>query len=507
MPSPPALLVETPAPRRPRLNSLQARLIASHWIVILIALALLLVISAAYLRRLEQKVEQQRLVQLAIPLTAEVNSVGIRNQPANRANARLAAIDAQAVTMHLRMLILEADGIVWYDTAEKSDLTGTALPGLANPINTLLKRASKRNEVQTTFVGPQATGGSILKGNLLISAGPTGSLTAKRALLIVAPNTRFPLIGLYLPRLLLVAGISLVIASLVGYILSRRIAEPVGQLTRAADAMAAGDLAQVVHGEGNDEIGRLVASFNSMSHRVASLAQNQRDLLANVAHELRTPLTSVQGYARALKDGVILDHAEQEQALGTISRESERMAALIGQLLDLSRLASGQSQLNISAVSAADLLNRVAEQFRPETMSKRIALETEAADNVMIAGDEHRLVQIVTNLVSNAIRHTPPEGAVTLTATSVLTPHARTPATVRIGVKDTGEGMSREQVGRIFDRFTRGEGIRVDDQSGFGLGLAIVHELVQLHHGSISVISEPGHGSTFLVDLPAAPPS
>lgn len=503
MPAVPAVLVETPAARKPRLKSLQARLIASHWLVLLLALALVLLFSAAYLRRLENTVEQQRLAQLAVPLTAEVNSLRNATRPI-LTNARISAIDAQAASMKVRMLILESDGGVWYDTSETKDLTNTTMPALASPIDALFKKANKKDNVQTQLINPVLTHGAIANGTLLLAAGPTGKLPAKRALLIVAPERRFPLLGLYLPRLLLVAGISLVIASIAGYLLSRRIAEPVAELTRAADAMAAGELRQEVPGSGDDEIGRLVTSFNSMSNRVAALAQNQRDLLANVAHELRTPLTSVQGYARALKDGVISAPAEREQALGTITRESERMAGLIGQLLDLSRLASGQSRLTIGPAPALALLNRVAEQFRPQALAKHIVIEVEAPDSAVIAGDEPRLIQIVSNLVANAIRHTPDGGSIRLTAATVLTANSSAHAKVRIGVTDTGEGMTPEQVGRIFERFTRGEGIRVDDQSGFGLGLAIVNELTQLHGGNVAVASEPGRGSTFLVDLPAA---
>lgn len=499
----PVALIETPPRRKARFGSLQARLIASHWIVLLLALALVLVISAAFLRRLEHSAERERLAQLAVPLTAEVNSLRSGARPAVT-NARIAAIDAQAASMKVRLLILEADGTVWYDTAESKDLTGQTIPGLDASIATVMKQAKKKNDVQSIFVNLNVTHGSIKEGTLLVAAGPTGVLPARRALLIVSPDRRLPLTGLYLPRLLLVAAISLVIASIAGYWLSRRIAEPVAKLTEAADAMAAGALAQVVPGESDDEIGRLVASFNSMSNRVASLAQNQRELLANVAHELRTPLTSVQGYARALKDGVISEPEEREQALGTITRESERMAGLIGQLLDLSRLASGQSQLTIAPVAASDLLNRVAEQFRPQALEKRVAIEAHAPDGLAIAGDEPRLVQILNNLVANALRHTPAEGSIALSAAEVVTPGAKISSMVRLSVADTGEGMSPDQVGRIFERFARGDGIRIDDRAGFGLGLAIVSELAQLHGGSVSVISAPGAGSTFMVDVPAA---
>ena len=491
-------------PRNPRWSSLQTRLIASHSLVLLLALALVLIISAAYLRRLEHTADQQRLAQVAIPLTAEINTITLRpGVLAERTPLVLDLIDAQAETLNVRLLILEADGTVFYDTAMNHSLKGVRFAKLADPIANLVRKSTKRGEVRSVFLTASDAIGDNSNATALLAAGPTGQQKARRALLMVAPYRRFPLIALYLPRLLLVAAISLVIASIAGFVLSRRIAGPVVHLTDAADAMAGGDLEQVVPGAGPDEIGRLVGSFNAMSHRVASLARSQRDLLANVAHELRTPLTSVQGYAKALKDGVIVDPEEHARALGTIGRESERMAALIGQLLDLSRLESGQSQLMIGRVDAAGLLNRVVEQSRPAALAKSLDFSASAPAGIAIAGDENRLIQILSNLVSNAIRHTPERGRVTLLAAA----NSGTERLVRIWVQDNGEGMSPERVDDLFARFARGSGSRVDDQSGFGLGLAIVKELVALHGGGVAVESRLGEGSTFIVDLPAAAPA
>jgi len=508
LPAQPAAAVHLKSPHKPRLTSLQARLIASHGLVLLLAMALVLVISAAYLRRIELNVEQQRLAQVAIPLTAEINSLLLKDSTiSGPISARVTALDAQAATMKIRILVLEVDGTVWYDSAPKNDLTDRPLPVLAEPIQTLLKKVNKRDGVQTRIITSSVDGISKPNTTLMLAAGQTGNLKAKRALLIVSPNRRFPLLALYLPRLLLVAGFSLFVGAIASFFLSRRIAEPVVSLTRAADAMSAGNLEQVVPGAGPDEIGRLVASFNVMSHRVASLSQSQRDLLANVAHELRTPLTSVQGYARALKDDVIVDPAERERALGTIGREAERMASLIGQLLDLARLESGQSQLAIGRVEASGLLNRVVEQFRPAAAEKGVHLSASAPPDTLIAGDENRLVQIFSNLVSNAIRHTPQTGTVSLVAAAVGDAHLSGGSSVRVWVQDNGEGMTSDRVEHLFQRFSRGETTNAGDQTGFGLGLAIVKELVELQRGVIAVQSQLGEGSVFVIDLPAASPS
>jgi signal transduction histidine kinase len=480
--------------------SLRARLIVSHAFVILLALALVLLFSAAYLRRYESTVERARIEQLSDTLTISANYLA--KQPLTSANQqRIEAIDALAAEQNVRLLVFGRAGQVLYDSDEKYSLTGQILPGYGPPVRTLVRQSALRSGVQRHWITP--SGNDPLSGNLvLLGAGGPGA--QGKALAIVVPPKRFPLLARYLPRLLLVAAISLAIASLAGYLLSRRIAAPVDRLTVAANSMAEGRLEQEVAGEGPDELGRLVATFNTMSRRVAATARSQRDLLANVAHELRTPLTSVQGYALALRDGVIEDRAERERALATIGRESERMANLIGQLLDLARLESGQTRLNLRPVATAPLLDRVGERFQPLASQMGVSLHVAGDTRLGIQGDEDRLVQILSNLVDNAIRHTPPGGHVKLEATSNLVLNGRTASEIRLTVADTGVGIPPERLAHIFDRFDRGT-LDSADSSGFGLGLAIVRELVSLHGGAIRVSSQPGHGTTFAVDLPAAP--
>lgn len=488
-----------PALRRPLFLNLRARLIASHAFVILLALALVLLFGAAYLRRYETTVERERIEQLSDTLTISTNYLSKQStSPTNQ--QRIEAIDALAAEQNVRLIVFGPAARVVYDSDGSSTLIGRVLPTYAPAIRTIIRQSIGRASVQQRWITPPA--GDLLVGKLVLlsSGGPGGQ---GKALAIVAPPRRFPLVSRYLPRLLLVAAISLVIASVAGYLISRRIAAPVDRLTVAANLMAAGQLEQEVAGEGPDELGRLVATFNSMSRRVAATARSQRDLLANVAHELRTPLTSVQGYAQALRDGVIEDPAERARALTLIGRESERMASLIGQLLDLARLESGQTRLTLRPVPVAQLLDRVADRFRPLASQKGIALHVQGGAGLTVQGDEGRLVQILSNLVDNAIRHTPAGGHIGISVDSILVVNGPTASEIRLAVADTGEGISPDRLARIFDRFDRGS-TESGDRSGFGLGLAIVRELVGLHHGAIRVSSQPGFGTTFVVDLPAA---
>lgn len=494
---------DAPAPasgaRRPLLSSLKSRLIASHSIVLLLALFLVLAISAAYLRRYERVDERQRLEQLAVPLTAEVN-VAVLGRSANvpKSRLRVDALDAQASAMKIRLLVIDPDGVVRYDTDETNDLRGTTLPSLTSAVTRLLTTSHAQDRVVSAMIEPERTKAPLAGKRLLLAAGPTGNFESKRVLAIVVSQPRYVLLRFLLSRLLVVTVLSLGVASVAGYLFSRRIARPVERLTAAADAMAGGRLEQQVEATSDDELGQLVRSFNTMSRQVASTAQSHRDLLANVAHELRTPLTSVQGFAQALREGVIDDEPGRIRALETITRESERMGALIGQLLDLARLESGQSRLAMRAVAAGPLLRRVADQFEPAAAAKRVAISTTSDADLRILGDEGRLVQVLSNLLANAIRHTGEGGAITVAAT----PGADEDR-VQIVVRDTGEGIATDRLATIFERFARTPGSG-DDSAGFGLGLAIVRELVQLHGGTIGVHSHLGIGTTFVLSLPAA---
>lgn len=475
-----------------------ARLVGSHLLVLLLALAVVMLSSTVYLRRYERTAEEQRLAQLAIPLIAEINVARVgTNTGAVRSPLRdavIEAIDTQAEALDVRILIVDTDGTIRYDTSTDENLLKTSLPEFASTAARVVARAQAQSGLQYAVFEPR--GQSTFAGKrVLIGAAQTGALKSRRALVLVTDAKRFPLFRLVLPRLLLVLGISLLAASALGLFFSRRIARPIHRLTAAADAMAAGDLEQQVEADRPDEIGRLVESFNTMSHQVAATYRSQRQLLADVAHELRTPLTSVQGYAQALRDGVVEEGPEQDRVLATIGREAERMSTLIAQLLDLARLESGQSQLALAPVAVTDPFQRALERFRTQAQAKGVVLTAKAGDDLTIAGDEGRLLQILSNLLANALRHTPSGGLVSLAA-------EREGTAIKLVVHDTGEGISPERLPFIFNRFERGEGR--NDGNGFGLGLAIVRELVTLHRGTIEVSSQIGRGTTFTLLLPAA---
>jgi two-component system sensor histidine kinase ResE len=243
----------------------------------------------------------------------------------------------------------------------------------------------------------------------------------------------------------------------------------------------------------------LVRAFNTMVERLASTYESQRQLLANVAHELRTPLTSVQGYAQAMRDGVLRDDTERDEALLAITEESSRMGELVNQILQLSRLESGQSELDVSVFEVAGLFERLRRQFLPLASQAQVELDFSAAPDLTLRADQELLMQAIGNLVSNGLRHTPAGGAINVRAVRAAGPLGA--PLVRMMVTDSGVGIPEEQLDRIFERFYRG-GTTPAAGRRFGLGLAIVAEIVARHGGVIAVESAIGQGTTFTIDLP-----
>lgn len=289
-----------------------------------------------------------------------------------------------------------------------------------------------------------------------------------------------------------------------------RFATPLANVMTAADAVAAGDLSVRVPESGSGEVRRLTYSFNQMVAELERNDQQRRNLTADVAHELRTPLHIIQGNLEGVLDGV---YEPTPEHINATLDETRHLARLVDDLRTLSLAESGHLPLVRSRVAVQDLLADVVVSFGAQAEAKGIALcvtndEVRVANDsraeegqVLIDADAGRLNQVLSNLVMNALRHTPAGGQITLGA-------ERQADLVRIRVCDTGEGIAAEDLPYLFDRFWRGDRARTHTEGiGSGLGLAIARQLVQAHGGQIAVTSEMEHGTTFTLTLPIAPES
>ncbi len=295
--------------------------------------------------------------------------------------------------------------------------------------------------------------------------------------------------------ILIGSGVALLVALLVGILLARTLTRPLRELTEATRALAQGGLGQQVPVRSNDELGELANSFNHMSADLAASVRQRRQMTADIAHDLRTPLSVILGYTEALSDGKIPGSPEIYQV---VHSEAQHLQRLIEDLRLLSLADAGELSLNRQPLTAYSVLERAVIAHAVRALDKSIDLRLDApADLPPLSADPERLAQVFGNLVSNAIRHTPHNGQIILSATQAE-------GEVRLHVADTGSGIAADDLPFIFDRFYRADSSRSQMTGESGLGLAIARSLVEAHGGRISVESTVGAGTTFTVALPVA---
>ncbi|MCC6224007.1 MAG: HAMP domain-containing protein [Thermoleophilia bacterium] len=274
--------------------------------------------------------------------------------------------------------------------------------------------------------------------------------------------------------------------------LSRRVTRPVLELSRAADEVAAGRYETAVPAvRSRDEIGHLADRFREMTDRLAEASELERNFLMTVSHELRTPLTAIRGHVDALREGLADDAEVREASLEVIRAETDRLARLVGDLLDLAKLDARRFTLVREEVDLGRLLEQAAQALGEEARCRGIALECRLDLAPVIETDGDRVLQVVTNLLANAIQWTPDGGTVSLSL-------AAADGRVTVAVEDSGPGIPPEELERVFRPFWSRNG------QGTGLGLAIARELAQALGGRLELESELGRGSRFVLALPAA---
>jgi two-component system OmpR family sensor kinase/two-component system sensor histidine kinase BaeS len=275
----------------------------------------------------------------------------------------------------------------------------------------------------------------------------------------------------------------------------RRTTQPVEDVMEAADRVAAGDYEVRLREQGFGDMRRLARSFNEMTERLGDNERRRRELAADLAHELRSPLSVIQGNAEGMLDGLYpMDAAHLEPVLD----ETKVMARLLEDLQTLSTAEAGALRLHREPVEPATLVDDAVVTFRTRAGEAGVRLEPDVVGDLpVLDADPVRVGEVLSNLVSNALRHTPSGGTVTVSAEAPPGSGG-----VAFAVTDTGPGIPADDLPHVFDRFVKGEGSR-----GAGLGLAIARSLVRAHGGELTAESEPGRGTTMRFVLPTAPTS
>ncbi|MCX4767563.1 HAMP domain-containing histidine kinase [Streptomyces sp. NBC_01275] len=292
------------------------------------------------------------------------------------------------------------------------------------------------------------------------------------------------------------AGLVLALTVAVSAVVATRLVRPLRALTVAAQQPP--DQHARVPVTTRDETGILAEAFNDLAERRERLEAQRKALVSDVAHELRSPLTNIRGWLEVTRDGLVEPDAE---LLGALHEEALVLQRVIDDLRDLAAADAGTLRLHREPVPADELLAQVAAAHRVAADTARVALRTETEGTPWLDADPVRLRQALGNLVTNAVRHTPPEGTVTLTAR-----RDGEADVVVLEAADTGTGIAAEDLPHVFDRFWRAEKSRSRRTGGSGLGLPIVRHLVAAHGGTVEAASTPGAGSVFTLRLPAAAP-
>lgn len=513
------------------LRSLSSRLLLAFALVIVLSLALSAVGTLYLLRDQQQQAAEERVGGLAEPITLAVallEQAGVDDTEIQNAAA------GYAQSFDIRVLLVNVDGHVVLDT--DSRLTGRTVGVFLDPDVRVVNRgnahfrmagysgdgedlqlfAPARESIQLTpnrlilvqqlayeLAGssvPQEVLDQILQD---ILSDPQQAVTVPLPTLrpvLAVPHSELTAAWQDLvPQLLIVGIIALTVSAAVAVLVSRSLSGRIARVTQAAQAMARGQYDQRLDVRGEDEVGRLASAFNVMAREVSGSQQMMRDLLANVSHELKTPLTSIQGFSQALEEGAITSPDEYREAGRIINEETQRMRQLVDDLIELSRLESGQAVVQREPVDLEHLLRGCARRFEWQIKESDAEMSLDLSALPSVEGDERRLEQAFDNLLENAVRHTPKGGAINVRAEAQN-------GIVRVAVHNTGSYIPAEELPRVFERFYQVERHRARGAAGGGgLGLAIASEVVQAHHGSIQATSDRERGTEFVVTLPLAP--
>jgi signal transduction histidine kinase len=449
-------------------SSLRFRLWLTYALIVGVVITLAGVAVFFYLARNPStdrlEFQRLRLISTLLLQRGQAWSVSPRSDSNQRLQENMVRIDTAT---GLRIVIFDASGRVIADSRPDSSL----------PIPVLSRLLERQSGSLPIYQDDE-------RNQWLYAISP---LQDDYHLMVAAPRTRAPVLGVLRDEFLQPYFRGVIVALVLSLILSiwiaRWVTAPLERITTAAQDVSEGAYRQI-DVEGPNEVKALATAFNDMVERVQDSQRSQRDFVANVSHDLKTPITSIQGFAQAILDGTADDPQATQQSARVIYDEAGRMNRMVAELLDLARLDAGIMHFERALLSVSDLLDTIVEQFAYQSEQEQVRIFWERPVALpTITGDVDRLSQVFTNLVDNALKHTPAGGVVSLLA-------RQSDGYIEVYVADSGPGIPPGELERIFERFYQTDKARRGGASrGVGLGLAIASEIVQAHDGEILALN------------------
>jgi signal transduction histidine kinase/Na+-transporting methylmalonyl-CoA/oxaloacetate decarboxylase gamma subunit len=297
-------------------------------------------------------------------------------------------------------------------------------------------------------------------------------------------------------RMILLSGLGAVLLAIgLTWVLSRRMVVPLLNMKEASQVLSKGNFKVKVPVKGKDEIAQLGEAINQLAQDLHRLQTSRKEFLSSVSHELRTPLSYVKGYSQALDEGMLKTEEDRKKYVKVIRQEADRLSRLVDDLFDLTQMDEGRLRLSKTQVNLNEIIGKMVHTTEPQAQVKNITLQNHSNPLPAIQGDYDRLSQVIFNLLSNAIRHTPQGGKIVVSAG---VDHHQ----VKLVVQDTGSGIPEKDLPYVWERFYRVDKSRARGLGGTGLGLPIVKQIVEGHKGSVDIESHKGIGTTVTVTLP-----
>jgi signal transduction histidine kinase len=477
---------------------------ARIFVKLFVAVLILLGVALTAVDFLASGMAERAYVQgLTLEMSEKTRMLGVMAQ------RQLVAMDAGSVralaeAAGARLTVVDPAGVVLLDSE-------------ADPAR--MENHGARPEVRAALEGRVATSvrrSPTMGVNFLYVAGPVPGGAARFALPLLRVDAE---VAAMRKRLLGYTALAFVPAVLLAAAFSRHFSRRLGAIIEYASRLSRGDFSTRLERTGKDELGILARQLNETGAKLQTMFEElerehaeleklervRRDFVINVSHELRTPLASIQGYTETLLDGAINDEENNLRFLNIIRQNTERLTRLTADLLTLSRIESKTQRFQFAAYRLQPLLEDCAGAMLPIADKRNILIDLKPVDEeAEVFCDSEAVHQILSNLLDNAIKYTPEDGTVTVSAARVPATGARG-AMYEISVADTGLGIPEEELPRLFERFYRVDKARSREMGGTGLGLAIVKHLTRAQGGEVYVRSALNAGSTFSFTLPAAP--